>query len=98
MRGRVAIINYTFEKGEVRQFQFRICSNVKNETLVVQSATWRLIDRSMEDVATGECEVLPNNRIQMLIPLTESGSYTVELTAVIPPETIKERVQIKVVS
>ena len=86
---------YTYEKGEARRFEF-VIKNTENETIVVTSAFWTLTDRNKVVVSSGECSV-DGCEISFVLPMTVRGELQLELTVVIPPETIKERMMIRVV-
>lgn len=97
LRGCAAIINYTFKKGEVRKFEFRVCNNIENESIIIQSATWRVTGRDKQDADSGSCTVSEDYVISMVVPLLNEGDFVLEVTAQIPPEIIKERFGIRVV-
>ncbi len=96
------MISEIFEKGETRQFPFRLYNNIDNETLVIQSAAWKLTTNDIDEekrteICSGVCTVNGDMLITSLVPLNVSGDFMLEVTAEIPPETIKERLRIRVV-
>ena len=91
------MLDLTFEAGEVRRIEFRAKSRDPLETMVITGAEWTLRGfQSQEPLASGRAEIL-GDRILSLVPLTEKGRYLFELTVTIPPEVIKERIDIRVV-
>ena len=89
------MLNIPIEKGEVRRFQFEARSNIPNEQLVIASATWSLLQNG-EVTASGIGEV-DRRTISVLVPFENDGIFTLELTVEIPPEIIKERIDLQVV-
>ena len=83
-----------FEKGEVRIFEFQVTSKVA-APVVIASATWELRTRSVV-VERGNCDV-NKSMISMVVPMMTAGDFTLEVTAEIPPETIIERLHVRVV-
>lgn len=90
------MVERSYEVGEIREFVYEVKSS-QIETVVISSARWRMLDRDGAECSSGVCTV-ENHRITMVIPMTAAGVYILELTAVIPPETIIERTEIKVVT
>lgn len=89
--------NLIFEKGEVRKIEYSVCSSPSNESLVITQASWKLIGPNGEVVESGTCDV-KERKISMLIAFQVSGSFTLEVTTTIPPETIIDRMLVKVVN
>ena len=83
-----------FEKGEIRIFEFQVTSKAA-APVVISSATWELRNRSVV-VERGNCDI-NKNIISMIVPLLTAGDFTLEVTAEIPPETIIERLRVRVV-
>lgn len=88
--------NLTFEKGEVRKFEYSVRTTPVNDSIVVTAASWKLIDSNGDMVNNGDCDV-SGTIISMLITLQSAGFFTLEVTAMIPPETIIDRILLKVV-
>ena len=85
-----------FEAGEVRQFEYAVTSNKTADYVIITAATWQLRKPTGEVVTAGDCTV-EGNTIKMLVELAAPGSYTLRVTADIPPETIIEDIALKVV-
>lgn len=91
------MLDLLFEAGEVRRIEFKAKSRRPWETLVIASAGWRLWDaKTGEQLSSGSAEIR-NDSIVSLVPLLNEGRYIFEVTAQIPPEVIKERLDIRVV-
>ncbi len=91
------MLDLIFEAGEVRRIEFRAKSRDPFETMVITQAEWTLRSiRTEETLASGSAEIR-GDRIMSLVPLIDEGRYIFELTATIPPEVIKERIDIRVV-
>ena len=91
------MLDLLFEAGEIRRIEFKAKSRRPWETMVIASASWQLWDaKTGEPLSTGPAEI-KNDSIISLVPLLTEGRYIFELTAQIPPEVIKERLDIRVV-
>lgn len=90
------MLNLIFEKGEIRRFEFTARSQKPHDTVVVTSAKWSLVNLETEqEEASGIGDIIQNT-ISVLVPFNVPGKHMLEVTAVIPPETIKERIELKV--
>ncbi len=89
--------NLTFEKDEVRKFEYSVRTTPVNDSLVVTAASWKLIDSNGDIVNNGICEIT-GKLISMLISFPFAGAFTLEVTATVPPETIIDRTLVKVVA
>lgn len=83
-----------YEKGEVRIFEFQVTSKVA-APVIISSATWELRNRSAV-AERGNCDV-NKDTISMVVPMLTAGDFILEVTAEIPPETIIERIHVRVV-
>ena len=83
-----------FEVGEVRMFEFQVTSKNK-AAVIITSATWELKKRDTV-VTRGDCNI-NKDYISMLVPMQTPGDFLLEIKAEIPPETIIERMHIRVV-
>ncbi|MBR3767513.1 MAG: hypothetical protein IKL10_04645 [Clostridia bacterium] len=88
--------NLIFEKGEVRKFEYSVRTSPSTDTLVVTSATWKLLGCKGEVISSGVCDISGTN-ISMLVSLQKTGTFTLEVTAIVPPETIIDRTLLRVV-
>ena len=88
------MLNLPIEKGEIRRFQFEARSNIPNEQLVITAVSWSLLQNG-EATETGTGTV-DGRKISVLVPFSSAGLFTLELTVEIPPEVIKERIDIQV--
>ena len=82
-----------FIRGEKKYIQFLVSSK-KKEPVIITDATYTLI-RNDEVVASGECEK-DGSTLLVLLELMNIGSYQLEVTYTIPPETRKVRCVIDV--
>ena len=73
--------------------QFLISSK-KKEPLIITEATYNLLHND-ETVSSGKCEVA-DSKVMVLLELEEYGSYVLEVTYTIAPETRKARCLIDV--
>ena len=83
-----------FYVGENKYVQFEMISR-KGEKVIVTDATY-VITHNGEVVANGPCEIVNGNSVQFLIQMNERGTFDVELTYNIAPETRKARCKINV--
>lgn len=83
-----------FLLGEEKWLEFKARPRREGDTLVVTGASYTLTNEG-GTTETGECEV-ERNIIRALISPPAAGVYTFELSVTIPPETIKERVVVRV--
>ena len=91
------MLDLIFEAGEVRRIEFKAKSRHPWETMVIASASWQLWDaKTGEQLSNGPAEI-KHDSIISLVPLLNEGKFIFELTAQIPPEIIKERLDIRVV-
>lgn len=90
------MLNLIFEKGEVRKFEFTARSQKPNDMVIVTSAKWTLFNlENNSEEASGVGDIL-RNTISVLVPFYVPGKHMLEITATIPPEIIKERIEMKV--
>ena len=83
-----------FYAGETKYVQFEMISR-KGEKVVVTDAVYT-ITHNGEEVANGTCEIVNGNSVQFLIQMNERGTFDVEVTYKIAPETRKARCKINV--
>ena len=86
-------MNIKFIKGEKKYVQFLISSK-KKEPIIITSATYT-VTRNYEVVTSGDCEI-DGSMILVLLDQLNIGSYQLEVTYTIPPETRKARCVIDV--
>ena len=86
-------MNIKFIKGEKKYIQILISSK-KKEPIIITSATYTLT-RNNEVVISGDCEIKDSTLLVLLDPVS-IGSYQLEVTYTIPPETRKVRCVIDV--
>lgn len=80
--------------GEKKYVQFEVISK-KNEKVVVTDATY-VITHNGEQFATGQCEIVNDNLMQFLLEMNECGTFDVEVTYTVAPETRKVRCKLNV--
>lgn len=94
------------EIGEIIRFGYEIQSSDPNDTITGVTATWKLFKLSEKQEITyssenKECTVTDNKKIYALVPFNTveitAGTYMLEVTAIIPPETKIERQTFEVV-
>ena len=83
-----------FYAGETKYVQFEMISR-KGEKVIVTDAVYT-ITHNGEMVETGTCEILNGNSVQFLIQMDEHGTFDVEVTYKVAPETRKARCKINV--
>jgi hypothetical protein len=76
-----------FFKGEEKYIQLLITSK-KKEPIIITDATYTLTRNG--EVVSGKCEI-DDSTILILLNPSEVGSYMLEVTYTIPPETRKVR-------
>lgn len=86
-------MNVKFIKGEEKYIQFQISSK-KKEPIIITGATY-ILARNNEVVASGDCTI-EDSTVLVLLELVNVGSYQLEVTYTIPPETRKVRCVIDV--
>ena len=90
------MISACFNKGEIRRFEFVVLNESANAVCVITRANWTLIEKeTTEIVASAYCSV-EENKIEAIVPLNTDGIYILEVTAEVPPEILKERIEFKV--
>ena len=82
-----------FIKGEKKYIQFLISSK-KKEPIIITDAAFTLT-RNGEVVLNGACEIEDSTILVLLDPINV-GSYQLEVTYTIPPETRKARCMVNV--
>lgn len=83
--------------GETKYVTFTVHSTSRcaNNAIVITEANYALKnEQTYETVLSGKCEI-KGNKIQILLS-PKPGSYYLEVTATIPPETIKHRAHVYV--
>lgn len=88
--------DYTFIKGEKPNLGF-VVRNVEDETIVITEAIFCLTNDQGEIALSGNC-IIEEDSVFVLLPLNEVGEFTLEITVTVPPEIIKERIDIRVVA
>lgn len=91
------MLNLIFEKGEVRRFEFTARSQKPNDPVVITSAAWALYNTETDALAAKGAGEVVRNTISVLVPFETEGKYMLEVTATIPPEIVKERIEMRVV-
>lgn len=86
-------MNIKFIKGEKKYVQFLVSSK-KKEPVIITDASF-VLTRNEEVVLSGECEV-EDSTILVFLEAVSMGSYMLEVTYTIPPETRKARCVIDV--
>ena len=86
-------MNVSFIKGEKKYVQFLVSSK-KKEPIIITDATFTLT-RNGEMVLNGNCEIEDSTILVLLDPVN-IGSYQLEVTYIIPPETRKVRCMVNV--
>lgn len=84
----------SFLKGEKRYVQFEIMST-KQQKVVVTEANYTLSHQN-EIVDSGKCEIIDCSVLQIMVDAFNIGSYDLEITYTIAPETRKVRCKIHV--
>jgi len=85
---------HQYERGEVRIFEFQVTA-MTAAPVVILSAVWELKNLGTV-ICRGNCDI-DQDCISMLVPLHAAGDFTLEVRVEIPPETIIERMRVKVV-
>lgn len=86
-----------FEKGEIRKIEFIVRSSVKSDGIIITEAKWKLTDAGKKNiVAEGTCEI-NSDIISALVNFDTKGIFYLDVIAIIPPETIIERITVRVV-
>lgn len=88
--------NLIFEKGEVRKFEYQLRSSTVNELLVITAASWKMLSGKGEIISSGVCDI-SGTTVSMLVSMKYTGTFTLEVTATVPPETIIDRMSLRVV-
>lgn len=83
-----------FLLGEEKWLEFKVRARREGDTLVITRAGY-VLTRGAEAVDAGDCEI-DGPVVRALISPPAAGVYTFELSVTIPPETIKERVVVRV--
>ena len=83
-----------FLQGEKRYLQFEVFST-KNEKVVVTDAKYEMSHDGVV-VDSGNCEILDDSMLQVLIDAENLGSYDLEITYTITPEIRKIRCKLHV--
>ena len=78
-----------FLKGERRYVQFEILST-KQQKVVVIAADYT-IKHDGEIVDSGNCEIIDDSILQIMVDAFDVGSYDLEITYTIAPEVRKVR-------
>lgn len=86
-------MNIKFIKGEKKNIQFLISSKTK-QPIIITDATYTLT-RNNEVIVSGNCD-MNGSILSVLLELMNVGSYQLEVTYTIPPETRKVRCVIDV--
>ena len=86
-------MNIKFIRGEKKYIQFLISSK-KKEPVIITDATYTLT-RNNETVISGDC-IIEGSTLLVLLDPVNIGSYQLEVTYTIPPETRKVRCVIDV--
>lgn len=86
-------MNVRFIQGEKKYIQF-VISSKKKEPVIITNATYTLT-RNNEVVDSGPCEI-EGSTLLVLLELLAFGSYQLEVTYTIPPETRKVRCMVDV--
>lgn len=86
-------MNVKFIKGEKKNIQFLVSSK-KREPVIITDATYTLT-RNNEVVDNGDCNI-NGSTMSVLLELMNIGSYQLEVTYMIPPETRKVRCTVDV--
>ena len=81
-------MNIKFIKGEKKYIQI-LLSSKKKEPVIITSATYTLT-RNDEVISSGDCEI-EDSTLSVLLEPVNVGSYQLEVTYTIPPETRKVR-------
>lgn len=82
-----------FFKGEEKYIQLLITSK-KKEPIIITDATYTLT-RNGETILNGKCDIDGSTLLVLLNP-SNVGSYMLEVTYTIPPETRKVRCMVDV--
>ncbi len=88
--------NLIFEKGEIRKFEYSIRTSPATDIIVVTTANWKLLGCKNEIICSGVCDI-SGTIISMLVSMQKAGTFTLEVTATVPPETIIDRMILRVV-
>ena len=84
-----------FYQGEERVVESEVGSKDPNEVVVINDASWTLTNRQTGDVEkSGSCEVDGVN-MRCFFGMDLVGRFTLEITAHVGRETIKQRALIK---
>ncbi len=84
-----------FLAGEERFVCAKLEPKDPNETVVITSAVWSLFDRcNGETVESGDCEV-EGREMRVLIGSECTGLFTLEVTAKVGRETVKQRCNVQ---
>ena len=83
-----------FYLGEEKWLEFKARPRREGDTLVITRAGYTLTD-AQGAAQTGDCEI-DGPVVRALISPPAAGVYVFELSVTIPPETVKERVVVRV--
>lgn len=87
----------TFKKGEIRKLEFLVRSSVKNDGIIITDAKWQLTDAGKRLIVAEGCCDINSDSISAVVSFDTKGMYYLDVIVVIPPETIIERITVRVV-
>lgn len=86
-----------FVAGEVRHVKLKITS-INGDYFGIKEAKWELYTaQSLVPVSEGDCTILENNIIDMVISPRKKVAHKLVVTYIIADETLKDTVEIEVV-
>ena len=83
-----------FYAGEKKYIDIDVVPKNRNDTVVVSSATYQLIDGETA-VESGECEI-DGAHLKILLGIDDEGAYTLKVTVVIGAETFIQKATVVV--
>lgn len=91
------MVERTYKSGEVRRIDFSARSSVQNDAITITDAQWSVTSISTDaEVQNGQCTI-SGTLITALVPMAAPGVYRLDVTAIMPPETIIGRLEYEVV-
>lgn len=84
-----------FYAGEKKYIDIDVVPKNRNDTVVVSSAMYQLLDGETAAVEAGDCEI-DGAYLKILLGIDDEGAYTLKVTVVIGAETFIQKATVVV--
>jgi hypothetical protein len=88
--------NREFELGEAKYIDWLVKPTRKNDTVVITSARWELIDDKTGQVRGSGPGIINGNMVSVLLAPEAKGKHILRTIIEVPPETLIEEARIDV--